>query len=785
MEDENDHVAQNVAEEPQQDDDENDDDDANDIRAEGLVGSDDDEANENDDYDPVAEGEEEEQDETRQRRLEPSLKFHGESTFSGLCKRLEYICRRKHDKKKRSLSKQDMLNILIPPRLFEEEKARMKAGVEPPESIFPMLRLLYPDQDSSRRLGVKEAKLAEVYIDAYDWNSKFKEYHMLKNYNDPKLVGGDGIAGNFSLVLQKVLTGIDGETRLDTTPSTLTLNDINRALDELSAIDKQGRGNNNNNNKSKQGGGGGGKPKTKKSQKAAWMKQFLFGPKRIPPLEHKWLVRIIIGKLEFGIGFDAALKHYHFMAPQTFSAHSSLRITCERVCYIPRTRHVSSADDEGGADTKGGVNAAGTLSYLTGPSADVQLGKVFAPMLSQKTGFERILNDISKRHRAFARVATEAAKERGGDHPATNSLACQHPAFTIETKLDGDRMIMHYERDGSLVKFHSRRNKWHSTGYSPVLGPAIRKAFGWNDLDLILDGEVISWDNCRQETVPFGFNRMIAKKRHEYMGRNGLLDHRDRNLHKDEQDSTVYNALTSWDGKSSSDESADLTGRECWLQYIVFDVVYVGGPGAADFLSKTVSSYLTDLKPGCIMGLDAFERKKIVYRLCRTQVNEVEIVPTIVVRPNGGVALGSEYFSDTSPIQEYGHPAHKIDSVASVLVGHVPNIVFIDEKHRERLSDEETSQARANAIDRHYKEIVELRRLEGLVFKDLNTPYVLDLESRALRYWFKFKPDYFCGSIASDIDVVVVGAYFAVRKEDSARTTLSKAVVAWIQTEGC
>lgn len=303
----------------------------------------------------------------------------------------------------------------------------------------------------------------------------------------------------------------------------------------------------------------------------------------------------------------------------------------------------------------------------------------------------------------------------------------------------------------------------YSTGYSPVLGPAIRKAFGWADLDLILDGEVIAWDNGHEETVPFGFNRTIARKRQEYMDRNGLLDRKDRDLHKDEKDSKVYNMTTSWDGKSS-EETADLTGKECWLQYIVFDVVYVGGPGAADFLSKTVSSYIKP-EPGCIMGLDAFERKKILYRLCRTQANVVEIVPTLVVRPNGGTELGSKYFSDTDPLQEYGHPAHKIDSIASLLAVHVPNIAQIDERQRERLTNEEISQTRANAIDRHYKEIVEQRRLEGLVFKDLNTPYVLDLESRGLRYWHKFKPDYFNGSIASDLDVVVVGAYFAVRKE--------------------
>jgi hypothetical protein len=250
---------------------------------------------------------------------------------------------------------------------------------------------------------------------------------------------------------------------------------------------------------------------------------------------------------------------------------------------------------------------------------------------------------------------------------------------------------------------------------------------------------VLAWDNGHEETVPFGFNRTIAKKRQEYMDRNGLLDYRDRDLHKDEKESKVFNMSTSWGGQEDSSETADLTGKECWLQYIVFDVVYVGGPGAADFLSKTVSSYLKP-EPGCIMGLDAFERKKILYRLCRAQADEVEIVPTLIVRPNGGIALGSDYFSDSKPTEEHGHPAHKIDSIASLLLGYVPNIERIDEKQRERLSDEEISQARANAIDRHYKDIVELRRLEGLVFKDLNTPYVLDLDSRGLRYWHKFKP---------------------------------------------
>lgn len=33
----------------------------------------------------------------------------------------------------------------------------------------------------------------------------------------------------------------------------------------------------------------------------------------------------------------------------------------------------------------------------------------------------------------------------------------------------------------------------HSALYSPVLGPALRRAVGRHQMDLVLDGEVIAW----------------------------------------------------------------------------------------------------------------------------------------------------------------------------------------------------------------------------------------------------------------------------------------------------
>lgn len=277
---------------------------------------------------------------------------------------------------------------------------------------------------------------------------------------------------------------------------------------------------------------------------------------------------------------------------------------------------------------------------------------------------------------------------------------------------------------------------------------------------LTADGEVLAWDNSKQETVPFGSNRTVAKFRQKYMKERGLCDERDEGLHEDDTEHKAMNGSNARDGKN--DQSFESVGAECWLLFVAFDVVYIDGPGAADLLSQSVSQHITPRpKPGSIINLDSFERKKLLYRLIQVQKNEVEIVSTVVVRPDGCSAEGSEYFAPENPVEQYGFPAYTLDSIDCALHHVVPGLQRIDIERRHGLSDQQISQCRANAVDKKYKEIVETQRLEGLLFKDLSAPYVLGDKSKALRYWHKFKPDYFEGSSASDLDLVVVGAYFA------------------------
>lgn len=281
---------------------------------------------------------------------------------------------------------------------------------------------------------------------------------------------------------------------------------------------------------------------------------------------------------------------------------------------------------------------------------------------------------------------------------------------------------------------------------------------------MIIDGEILAWDDEKEETIPFGNNKTVANFRADWMKYQGLLDTRDRNLHKGENEVKVIHSNMIWG--SQDGKVPDLNGRDCWLQFIAFDIVYMEGDGAKALLDKAISPFLR-AEPGSLMDLELFERKKLLYHVIKTVPRFVEVVPTLVVSSDGETYRGSSYFSLDEPPTFAGRPLHSLDSVATFLheistrAGAAVRKNF-EENRYQGSTDEDISRKRALAVGDHYRLTVDDQRQEGLLFKDLSTPYVLDKVSRSLGYWRKFKPDYDNGSTASDLDVVIIGAYFAV-----------------------
>ena len=156
---------------------------------------------------------------------------------------------------------------------------------------------------------------------------------------------------------------------------------------------------------------------------------------------------------------------------------------------------------------------------------------------------------------------------------------------------------------------------------------------------MILDGEVIAWDNGRKETIPFGANRSVAKCRREWCERHGQVDARDLGVHEDETeglnvisiaDSAVFERPRSLGNGTQPSE----TGKHCWLKFVVFDILYVGGPDAHKVVEESCGFFSRIPIPvmsGSILNSPLCARKCILHAILEPQENMVEIVESNVV----------------------------------------------------------------------------------------------------------------------------------------------------------
>lgn len=134
-------------------------------------------------------------------------------------------------------------------------------------------------------------------------------------------------------------------------------------------------------------------------------------------------------------------------AATLWTAHNSLKGICNKIC--------DPAFQNDGNDDR--AEKIGLSSYMPRSLVAPQFGQMFSPMLSERTGFVRCLDDISRRHREY--IQSENARSHAPFVPS-NCLAFLHPAFCVEPKLDGERFLVHFSRDG-IVKMHTRRGNWY------------------------------------------------------------------------------------------------------------------------------------------------------------------------------------------------------------------------------------------------------------------------------------------------------------------------------------
>ncbi|KAF2262943.1 DNA ligase 4 [Lojkania enalia] len=197
--------------------------------------------------------------------------------------------------------------------------------------------------------------------------------------------------------------------------------------------------------------------------------------RRMNAEELTWLIRIILRQMKIGATEKTILDIWHPDAETLFNVSSNLRRVCWEL-YDPKTR-------------------------LDGGETSISLMQCFQPQLA---AFQKQVGSFKKM----------VSRLKPIDDDAT---------FWIEEKLDGERMQLHMMEDPSMpggkrFGFWSRKAKDYAYLYGSNFDPNgdsaltrfIKDAFSPSVQNIILDGEMITWDMDTDHIVGFGTLKTAA-----------------------------------------------------------------------------------------------------------------------------------------------------------------------------------------------------------------------------------------------------------------------------------
>lgn len=318
--------------------------------------------------------------------------------------------------------------------------------------FYPALRLMLPDKDRERAMyGLKEKVLAKYLIKIMKIDKNSDDGWNLINWKVP----GRGItgtkSGDFPLRAYDVLMKRPFRIK----PGNLTITEVNEMLDRLSSSGKE-------------------------DEQLPIMEDFY---RQMNPEDLMWLFCIILRAMKIGVTEKTLLAVWHPDADTMFNISSSLK----RVCW-------ELWND--------------SIRLRTESNQGVELFSCFQPQLAQ------------------------FHEKKMKDYATTMGVSEEDPEFWIEEKLDGERMQLHFgtktvfrNKDGDMencppykaFEFWSRKAKDYTYLYgerfdddNSALTRHLRSVFDPDVENVVLDGEMITWDPVIDKMVPFGTLKTAA-----------------------------------------------------------------------------------------------------------------------------------------------------------------------------------------------------------------------------------------------------------------------------------
>lgn len=343
--------------------------------------------------------------------------------------------------------------------IIERFMARWRAEVG--DDFYPALRLILPDKDRDRAVyGLKESSIGRLLVKVMKIDRNSEDGYALMHWKLPGHVGGGGGGGGGGLSTAGDFAGRCYEILRK---RQMRSEPGEFTIGEVNVmLDRLAAA-------------------SGEAEQLPIFEEFYQG---MNAEELMWLVRIILKEMKVGATERTFLGLWHPDAEALFNVSSSLRRVCWEL-YDPEFR-------------------------LEQRETGVTLMSCFQPQLAQfqmTTTFAKLVANLG---------VTEEDKE-----------------FWIEEKLDGERMQMHMQEDDSVpggfrFAFWSRKAKDYTYLYgsgledeNSALTRHLKDAFDSGVRNLILDGEMITWDPDVDKIVPFGTLKTAALEQQKNPFQNG------------------------------------------------------------------------------------------------------------------------------------------------------------------------------------------------------------------------------------------------------------------------
>jgi DNA ligase 4 len=295
----------------------------------------------------------------------------------------------------------------------------LRTPEEKPSSLYPTLRLIFPDSDRERgSFNIKETGLAKIFAAVLHLPQTEKD--RLVHYKDPSKQ--TSFSGDFPTVLMEIAKFRHVKADAETGVEPCTIPEINSFLDELvittSLEDRK--------------------------------KLFSSLTPRFSVKEMYWISRIIAKDMKLHVSAETVLKRLHPDGLHYYKQTSSLKGALD--C-------ISSGRTAGNSNSILFMPVKPMLALRANPS---ELNTLFTD------GYRRLI---------------------------------------VETKYDGERMLVHIDKQANLIRIFSRNGKEYTTQYAQC-GKAIFDIC--KAQSAVFDGEMVAFDDLSQSILPFGKNRTIS-----------------------------------------------------------------------------------------------------------------------------------------------------------------------------------------------------------------------------------------------------------------------------------